>query len=129
MTKTEELNKLDEAIKNAELSQKSIQNNIEQLSKEINALNSLKFDLEQNLQFHKRVGVIPIAHEYGKTKSELIKVVNRLHTILLEHKKSVKALNDVKEIIEKFKRDYAELAYSKENNVVRALFGARRGKK
>ena len=129
MNKTEELDKLDKAIKNAEASQKSIQINIDQLSKEINILSQQKNELEENLEFHKRVGIIPIAHEYGKSKKELAKIVNRLNLVVADHKKFVQGLLDVQEIIAKFKRDYADLSGTNDNNVIRALFGVRRGKK
>ena len=129
MNRSEELEKLDKAIKDAEISQKSIQDNIDIIHKEINTLNKLKNELEQNLEFHKRVGIIPIAHEYGRSKKELTKVINRLAIIGLDYKKFVHGLNQVQDIIIKFKRDYAELLGSNDNNVIRALFGARRGKK
>lgn len=129
MNKVEELDKLDKAIKNAEITQRSIQNSIDILYKEINMLSQQKIELEQNLEFHKSAGIVPIAHEYGKSKKELAKITNRLDLITIDHKKSVQGLNHVQEIITKFKSDYAELLASNENNVVRALFGAKRGKK
>jgi chromosome segregation ATPase len=129
VNKAEELDKLDKEIKTAETSQKSIQTNIDQLSKEINILNKQKIELEQNLEFHKRVGVIPLAHEYGKSKRELTKVTNRLNLITSDHSKSVQGLDRVKEIIVKFRRDYMRLLNSNEDNVVRAIFGVKRGKK
>lgn len=129
MTRAEELDQLDKAIKDAEKSQKSIQDNIDQLSKEISTLTLHKTDLEENLEFHKRVGIIPIAHEYGKSKKELTKTTNRLTLITEDRKKSIQGLNDTKEIIARYKRDYIRLLNSNEDNVVRALFGANRGKK
>lgn len=129
MTRAEELDKLDKAIKDAETSQKSIQTNIDELTKEINTLETQKTELEENLEFHRRDGIIPIAHEYGKSKRELTKIINRLTLITGDRQKSVRALNDVQEILIKFKRDQIRLLNSNEDNVVRALFGAKRGKK
>jgi len=129
VNRAEQLDQLDKTIKNAELSLKSIQNNIDQLLKEINILNPQKIELEHNLQFHKRVGVIPIAHEYGKSKRALTQITNRLNLITTDHTNCVQAFNHVQEIIQKFKKEYRELLFSKEDNVIRALFGAKRGKK
>lgn len=129
MIKSDELEQLDKAIKNAEISQKSIQANIDKLSKEINTLTQLKDELEENLKFHKRDGIVPLAHEYGKTKKELTKVTNRLNLITSDYKKSVRAIKDVQEIVVKFKRDHIKLLNSSENNVVYGLFGVKRGKK
>lgn len=129
MTKTEELDQLNKAIKDAETSQKSIQTNIDQITKEISQLTQQKTELEENLEFHKRAGIIPIAHEYGKTKKELTKVVNRLGILAEDHKKTIHGLNSIQEILVKLKRDYVKVLNSNENNVVHGLFGANRGKK
>lgn len=129
MTKTEELDQLNKAIKDAETSQKSIQTNIDQITKEINQLTQQKTELEENLEFHKRAGIIPIAHEYGKTKKELTKVVNRLGLLAGDHKKAIHGLSSIQEILVKLKRDYVKMLNSNENNVVHGLFGANRGKK
>lgn len=129
MTKTEELDQLTKAIKDAETSQKSIQTSIDQNVKEINILNQKKLELEENLEFHRRAGIIPIAQEYGKSKRELDKIVNRLGLITDNHKKAVHGLSSVQEIIVKLKRDYVKMLNSSENNVVHGLFGVNRGKK
>lgn len=129
MTKIEELDQLNKAIKDAETSQKSIQTNIDQITKEISQLTQQKTELEENLEFHKRAGIIPIAHEYGKTKKELTKVVNRLGILAEDHKKTIHGLNSIQEILVKLKRDYVKVLNSNENNVVHGLFGANRGKK
>jgi hypothetical protein len=129
VSKASDLLELEKCIKESELTYKSIQTNIDQQIKEIHTLTKQRVLLEGNLEFHKRAGIIPIAHEYGKTKKELTKVINRLTLVTDDHKKAVKGLSNLCEIIDKFKRDHAELSNSNDNNVVRALFGARRGKK
>lgn len=129
MSKIEELDKLDRAIKDAEVNLKSIQTKTEIIAKEIAVLGPRKNELEQNIQFHKRAGSIPIAHEYRKAKLELGKVKGRLALITLDHTKSLQAIKDVAEIIEKFKRDYNALSKTSENNVLQGSFGDKRGKK
>jgi len=125
----EELDKLDRAIKDAEIRLKSIEANVEQIDKEINALRPRKLELERNIEFHKKSGTIPIAHEYKKTKSELSKITARLILISSDHKKANQALEDVQKIIKKFKYDHTELLKTNNNNVLWGLFGVNRGKK
>ena len=128
MNRIEELDKLDRAIKDADIKLKSIQNNIEQIDKEIAVLAPRKLELEKNIEFHKRSSTIPIAHEYKKTKAELSKVTARMIFIGAEYGKSVKACRQIEEIIDKFKRDHYELLKTNENNVLRVIFGGKRGK-
>lgn len=129
MSKIEELDKLDRAIKDAEIRLKSIESNIEQIDKEIAVLSPRKTELEQNIEFHKKANTVPIAHEYKKSKSELSKTKARLILITSDRKKAAQAVKDIQEIIEKFKRDYAELLKTSENNVLKVMFGAKRGKR
>ena len=129
MGKLEELDKLDKEIKNAEISLKSIQNNIEKNSNEIAILNPRKKELEQNLEFHKKEGIVPIAHEYGKAKRELSKIKARLILLTSDHKNSLLAFKEVERILTKFKKDYEALSSINDNNVLRVLFGGNRGKR
>lgn len=129
VSKNEELDKLDRAAADAEIRLKSIQLNIEQIDKEIAVLNPRKDELEQSIEFHKRTGTIPIAHEYKKAKTEFSKTKARLILITSDRKKADDACKQIEKIIEKLKRDHMELLRTNENNVLRVLFGAGRGKK
>ena len=127
MSKIDQLDKLDRAIKDAEIRLKSIRTAIEQLDHEINVLNPRKNELEQNIQFHKKAETIPLAHEYKKAKAELSKTKARLILITSDRKKASQACDDIEEIIEKFKRDHTELLKTSENNVLKPVFGGKRG--
>ena len=129
MSKIDQLDKLDRAIKDAEIRLKSIRTAIEQLDHEINVLNPRKNELEQNIQFHKKAETIPLAHEYKKAKAELSKTKARLILITSDRKKASQACDDIEEIIEKFKRDHTELLKTSENNVLKPVFGDKRGQK
>ena len=129
MSKTEELDKLDKAIKDADIRLKSIQNNIEQLDKEISVLTPCLTELEKNITFLKKSSTIPLAHEFRKNKTELSKVKARLILICADRKRADEAVKQVMEIIDKFKRDYYNLIKTSENNVLAVEFGGRRGKK
>ena len=128
MTKIEEMDKLDKDIKNADISLKSIQCHIEQVDKEISALGPRKHDLEQNIEFHKMSGTVPLAHEYKKAKKELLQIKARLIMITNDRRKAKEACSDIELIIERYKREYAKLLESGDNNVVRVRFGGRNGK-
>ena len=129
MNKAEQLDQLTRAISDAEVSLKSIQNNIEQLDKEINLLTPRKNELEQNISFHKKQGSIPIAHEYRKSRAELSKTTSRLILITQDRRKASLAHKDVETVLDRFKKDLASLQKDSENNVLTVLFGVQRGKK
>jgi chromosome segregation ATPase len=128
VSKIEELDKLDKAIKDAEIRLKSVQANVEMIDKEISVLEPRQKELEQNIEFHKKSGTVPIAYEYKKTKSELSKIKARLILIVFDRKKSIQACGTIEDVINKFKRDHMELLKTSENNVLRVLFGGYRGK-
>ena len=128
MGKLEELDAIERALKDSEIKLKSIQGAIENIDKEIAVLAPKKLELEQNLEFHKKSETIPIAHEYKKAKAELIKVRTRLNIITSDKNKAVDACNQVQEIMDKFRRDQAELLKTNENNVLRPTFGGKHGK-
>ena len=129
VNKIEELDKLEREIRNSEISLKSIQSAIEKTDKEISVLSPRKTELEQNIEIHKKHGTIPIAHEYKKTKAELAKTTARLILITADRAKADQACKDIEKIIEKFKRDHSELLKVSENNILRVMFGGKRGKK
>ena len=123
------MDKLDRAIKDAEIRLKSIQANVSQLANEIAVLSPRKLELEQNIEFHKKAGTIPIANEHRKVRTELTKTKARLLNITAEHKRASQAIDEVIEIIEKFKRDQAALLKTSDDNVLRPAFGGKNGKK
>lgn len=86
VSKIDQLDQLDKAIKDSHIKYKSIETNIEQIDKEIAVLAPRKTELEQNIEFHKSAGTVPIAHEYKKAKAELSKVIARLIFITADQK-------------------------------------------
>ena len=129
MSKMDQLDLLSKAIADSEIRLKSIESAVEQNDKEIAVLGPRKNELEQNIEFHKKEGTVPIAHEYKKAKAELSKVKARLILLTSDQKKAIQACKDVQIIIDKFKREQAELLKTNDNNVLRVLFGGDRGKR
>lgn len=129
MNNIEQIDRLDKAIKDAEMRLKSIESNITNIDNEIKALSPRLSELESNLEFHKRQGTVPKAHEYKKTKTELVKIKHRLNLINSDRTKCDQACKDINQIIEKFKNDRLELLKHSNNNVLSAKFGGKRGQK
>ena len=129
MSNLEQLDKLDRAIKDAEIRLKSIQASIELIDKEIAHLGPRQIELQQNIEFHKSLGTVPIAHEYKKAKTELSKIKARLILINADRKKADDACKQIEKIMDKFRKDQFELIRINENNVLRVIFGGRRGRK
>ena len=124
----DELDKIKKAIDDAQIRFKSIESAIEQIDKEIAILAPRKLELETNIEFHKKENTIPIVNEHRKTKAELSKTTARLILIMSDRRKAAQVCSDVQNIIEKMKKDHAELLRNSENNVLRGRFGAKRGK-
>lgn len=129
MSRIQELDKLDRALKDAEIRLKSIKTAIENIDKEIGVLTPKKTELEKNIEFLKKQDTIPLAHEYRKSKAELSKIKTRLSMITLDKTKSAQACVDVERIIEKFKKDYQKLVLTNENNILKGNFGGKNGKR
>lgn len=129
MSKIQEIDKLDKAIKDAEIRLKSIRTSIEQIDKEIAVLTPLKLQLEQNLEFLKKNDTVPIAQEYKKSKSELNRTSIRLSAITWDRGKAFDASVAIDNIIDKFKSDREKLVIKSENNILKVNFGGKRGKK
>ena len=127
MSKIEQLDKLSKAIADADIRLKSIQMNIEKIQAEVSVLSPKKTELKQNIEFHKKEGTIPLAHEFKKARAELSKTTARLILLMSDLKKSQEACQQIAEIIEKFKNDHEALLKTSENNVLRPKFGANRG--
>ena len=100
MNKLDEIDKLDKALKDADIRLKSIQAAIEGIDKEVSVLAPRKSELEKNLEFHKKSGTVPLAHEYKKSKAEFTKIKTRLNSITSDRLKAIDACKQVEEIID-----------------------------
>ncbi|HEY5234907.1 MAG TPA: hypothetical protein VIJ14_01915, partial [Rhabdochlamydiaceae bacterium] len=91
MNRMEQSDKLLKAIADADIRLKSIQAAIEGIDKEISVLAPRKSELEKNLEFHKKSGTVPLAHEYKKSKAEFTKIKTRLNLITSDRLKAIDA--------------------------------------
>lgn len=127
MGKQEELAKIDRAVKDSEVRLRTFKMNIDVIQKEIDFLVNVEGQLQENIDYLKKVKIIALATEYKKAKEDLKKTKNRLLQL-----KSDKAINDKahKEItifIDKNKELYVKLTKQNENNVLQGKFGKNRG--
>jgi len=126
-SKLEELDRLEKALLDAIAGLKSISLNVEKIDFEIAILVQRKNELIQNIEFHKKEEVVPIAQEYKKSKEELSKTIARLILLNSDLNKSNSAIKTTETIIEKFKKDHMKLLQTGENNVLRPKFGGKHG--
>lgn len=129
MNKIEQLDLITRELKNSEIRLKSVEATVEQIDKEIAALEPRKTELERLLGFHKKAETVPIAQEYKKAKAELSKVKARLILINADQKRARDACKTIEDIIYKFKKDQYDLIKDSGNNVLKPLFGGKRGQK
>ena len=127
MSTLQDLDKLDRAIKDAEFRLKSIEAKLSDIDQEIAVLEPFQTQLEQNIDFLKKSGVVPIAQEFKKARLELTRTKSRITSLTAELKKVDQACSDVAQIIEKFRGDYKKLSEASSNNVLKGKFGGRDG--
>ena len=128
MSRNEELDKIDRTIKDLEIRLSAIKNSVGQIEKELSVLNPKKLELEQNIRFQKKMGTVPIAHEYKKAKAELSRNTARLILIASEQAKATAVVKQIEQMIDKLRKDYYNLVVDSQNNVIQVKFGGDRGK-
>lgn len=124
MSKTEQLDKLAQTIKEADLHLSTIVSTMDKIDKELAALGSRRIELEGNLAFHKRPNTIPLVNEHRKSRTELAKIVTRMNLVTADRLAAIRALVGTREVIEKFKLAHSEL-YN-QNNTVMGTFGVKK---
>lgn len=127
MGNLQEIDKLDRAMKDAEIRLKSIRHNLEKIDHEITVLEPLQKELEENIEFLKRTGTIPMAQEFRKTKQELAKTKARLGLLLVDRPKVSNACDEVESIIHKFRKDIQDLILSDDKKVLKFQRGNKNG--
>ncbi len=126
MTKNAELERLDRAIKDGEIRIRTVQNNIDQLTKEIDTLVTLEKQLEENVGCLKKKNVTVIATEFKKAKDDLARTKTRLINLGNERENFNKSLENAKQVMEKA-REHIEKLQKEENNVLQGKFGRKDG--
>lgn len=126
MGKTEELAKLDRAIKDCEIRLKNFEVNINVIKKEINILESAETQLEENISYLKKNKKIALAVEYKKAKEDLKKTKVRILQLKSDVAINQRVYDDLEVALKKNKEAYDKLSKQNDNNVVQGKFGRKR---
>ena len=119
MGRTEELAKIDRAIKDAEIRIRTVHTSLVALNKDISEITTLEYTLKENLACLKKKQVVAIAQEYKKAKEELRKTQLRLTMLTNDREHYEKTLRDAQSFLDLAKRDYIRMSNLMEKNVIK----------
>ena len=123
MSKTEDLEKLDRVVKDADIRLRATKSQIDIIDREMLFLDPVAAALEANVKFLKRRDTIAIAGEFKKTKDELGKARVKLAGLKLERARQVKLFREIEVFLNKYRGELDKLQKSGENNVLTGKFG------
>ena len=123
MSKTEDLEKLDRVVKDADIRLRATKSKIDIIDREMLFLDPVTAALEANVRFLKRSDTIAIAGEFKKSKDELNKAKIRMVGLKLERGRHVKLYKEIEVFLNKYKNELEKLKKSGENNVLTGKFG------
>lgn len=126
MSKTEDLLKIVQNIKDTESRIKTFKSNIDTIQKEMDFLSNLGNQLETNLAYLKKVKIIALASEYRKAKEDFKKTKTRLMQLKSDRMINEKAHKELESMLQKSKETYDKLSKQGENNVLQGKFGRKR---
>lgn len=129
MGRTEDLAKLDQAIKDAEKRIKTIQSNIDALNKELSTLSTFEDTLLENVKCLKKNQIIAIAQEFKKTKEDLKKTRARITMLNNDKEHFIKSSRDAHTFIKKNQEEIDRLEKDRNNNVLSFKDGRKNGKR
>jgi seryl-tRNA synthetase len=123
VVKKEEILRLEQLIKDAELRSGTFKIQIETIQKELDSLYTVEKQLEDNIKYLKRTKIVALASEYKKAKNDLKKTKLRLGFLKSDRTNNDKAYKDTINTLEKIKESYIKLTKENENNVLCGKFG------
>ena len=127
MSKTEDLAKLENSIKEAETRLKSVQTSVEAIALEIRKVIVIEETLIENVNILKKKQIVAMAQEYKKAKEELRRVRGRLIVLRNDQAHINKAFQDVNDVLKGIQDQHRKMLVDSENNVIK--FRRRDGKK
>lgn len=121
-TRTEEVERSERAIKDAEIRQRTLLVQIEALDKELAALEFNEYVLQDNLDTLKQDKIIAIASEYKKAKEEVAKARAKRVQVSNERVKLGHQCDEMTKFLNKALEAHEELMYRLNNNVLYGNF-------
>ena len=128
MSRQQELDKLDRAIKDADIRLKSIKNSLDVIEKEINQLTVLEVELAQNLAILRKKRIVAMAAEYRKARVELERAKSRLSMLKVNRNNAQAAFEEMSVFLKTAKENYASILKEANNNVLKGKFGKKDGR-
>lgn len=117
-TRTEELSKLDNAIKDAEVRIKTVSANLIALDKEILLLCELEKTLKENVKCLKEKQVVAVAKEFKKAKEELKKTQAKIISLRNDRDHFSRITKEMETALKNTKKEIERLQKAIENNVL-----------
>lgn len=114
-----EVDKVEHQIRDLEFKQKSAQNGLIDLEREMVLLNIKKTALSENIKNLKKNEIIIISiPEFKKSKEELNRAITRMEMVKTEKEKVQRALKSIEEFIAKAYEKLKELKSQEVSNVI-----------
>ena len=103
MSKSEDLAKLDRAVKDIEQRLKNFSASMDVIKKELDFLSTIEEQLESNIKYLKKIKTIALASEYKKAKEDLKKTKVRLQQLKGDLFNNEKAHKELEALLKKNK--------------------------
>ena len=123
MGRTQDLERAERAIKDAEIRLNTISTQLNLLEMDVAKFSHIKNVLESNITSLKKKKVIALAEQYRKAKNDLAKANAYLNVSENNRNAMVRIKEEATANLEKYKREYEELVDKFENNVIYGNFG------
>jgi predicted nucleic acid-binding Zn-ribbon protein len=118
MSKSEDITRLDRAIKDATIRIRTVLTNVDAHTKEIDLLYNQEKALEENVKCLKKKRIIAVAKEFKKSKEELECIRSRITILSNDRTHFLQIAEDMKAFIDKTKQELDRLEGTNDNNVL-----------
>lgn len=128
MSKTVDIERIELAIKDLESRIRNLKFALDHNENETQELAALKIVLKENIIELKRDHIIAVAHEFKRSKDDLVKTSIRLNYLMLDKRMYRKAFEGQEATLVLLKRKLAEAVEKTKNNVIYIKFGSKSGR-
>lgn len=108
MSRQQDQERLEQAIKDAEARLRVFRSHLEGISKELRELRTVEMALEENLHYLKQKTVITMAGPYRKAKEDLVKTRARMALVKIDYDNVFKAAAEVEEYLTRSRTELAK---------------------
>jgi septation ring formation regulator EzrA len=126
LSRQNDLENLGRIIKNGEIRIRTININIDSITKDINKLSEVESELMDNIRFLKQTKIVAMAGEYKRAKEDLARTVIRLVTLINDRENFKKAIKNVEELMAKSQIEIDKIIEEGNKNVLRGTFGRKK---